>query len=89
MKLQLASLLALTFASQITLAGPTCTEDSKEKWQDKDAFQEKLKGEGYKIKVFKETKGNCYEIYGWNKEGQKVEIYFHPITGEKVKERID
>lgn len=37
----------------------------------------------YKIKLFKTTGGNCYEIYGWDKAGKKVEIYFNPVTGEK------
>ena len=32
------------------------------------------KAQGYKIKKFK-VDGNCYEIYGHNKEGKKVEIY--------------
>lgn len=75
--------------AQSAFAGPKCTEEPKDKWQNKEEFKQKLIDEGYKIKVFKKTKGNCYEIYGWDKEGKKVEIYFHPITGEKVKERIN
>lgn len=43
---------------------------------------------GYKIKKFKVTSGNCYEVYGWDKDGKKVEIYYNPITGEKVKEEV-
>ena len=43
----------------------------------------------YKIKNFKVTAGNCYEIYGWDKAGKKVEIYFNPVTGAKVKENIE
>ena len=41
---------------------------------------------GYKFKVFKVTTGNCYEIYGQNKTGQRAEVYFHPVTGEIVEE---
>ena len=66
-----------------------CTTEPKEKWQDQKAFQEKLKTDGYKIKVFKVTKGDCYEIYGWNKEGKKVEIYFNPVDGSVVKENLE
>lgn len=76
------------FFSLSAFAGPECTKEDKSKWQDQEKFQENLKSQGYKIKVFKVTKGNCYEIYGWNKEQKKVEIYFNPITGEKVKEEI-
>lgn len=86
MKTLIASLL--TLAALNASATTECTKEDKAKWQDQTKFQDKLKTEGYEIKVFKVTKGNCYEIYGKNKEGQKVEIYFNPITGEKVKTKI-
>jgi hypothetical protein len=41
---------------------------------------------GYKYRVFKVTSGNCYEIYGHNKAGERTEVYFHPITGGIVEE---
>lgn len=74
--------------STVTLAGPECTKEPKNKWKEQKAFEQSLKDQGYKIKVFKVTKGKCYEIYGWNKEEKKVEIYFNPVSGEKVKEKI-
>jgi hypothetical protein len=77
---------ALTSAAY---AGPKCTTEPKDKWQDQKAFQKSLEDQGYKIKVFKVTKGDCYEIYGWNKDGKKVEIYFDPVTAEKKKEVIN
>lgn len=86
MKLLIA-LFALSF-SGVAMAGPECTKEPKDKWKDQKAFEQSLKDQGYKIKVFKVTDGNCYEIYGWDKAGKKVEIYFNPITGEKVKEEI-
>ena len=52
-------------------------------------FQEQLKAEGYQIRTFKKTDGNCYEIYGKNKEGKRVEIYFDTKTGKPVKSEID
>jgi cytochrome b len=35
------------------------------------------------------TKGNCCEIYGWDKDLQKVETYFDPVSGkpQKTKDR--
>ena len=41
------------------------------------------------IKTFKVSKGKCYEIYGMDKNGKKVEIYFNPTDLKKVKEEID
>lgn len=82
-------LLSLAIASPLAFAGPQCTTADKAQWQDEAKFQENLKAEGYEIKKFKITSGNCYEIYGWNKDKQKVEIYFDPVTGKAVKSEID
>ncbi len=51
--------------------------------------QQQIKAMGYDIKKFKVTKTHCYEIYGWDKEKRKVEIYFDPTDLKKVKEEID
>ena len=75
--------------STTAFAATECTKENISKWQDQTKFQQNLKTEGYEIKVFKVTKGNCYEIYGKNKAGEKVEIYFNPVTGEKVKIKIE
>lgn len=81
--------MGLLSAASVAFAGPQCTAADRAEWQDEAAFQEKLKAEGYEIKVFKVTDGNCYEIYGWDKDRRKVEIYFDPVTGEAVKTEID
>ncbi|MGE3773262.1 MAG: PepSY domain-containing protein [Gammaproteobacteria bacterium] len=82
-------LLTLVFATPLAYAGPECTTADQAQWQDQTKFQEALVAQGYKIKKFKVTKGNCYEIYGWNKEGKKVEIYHDPVSGNAVKSRIE
>ncbi len=79
----------LALFSTVALAGPQCTEADKSTWLDQAKFQEDLKEKGYEIKVFKITDGNCYEIYGWNKNKKKVEIYFDPVSGKAVKEEIE
>ena len=43
-------------------------------------FKARLSADGYQIKTFKVSKGQCYEIYGFDKSGKKVEIYFDPAT---------
>jgi hypothetical protein len=82
-------LLSLVLASPLTFAATQCTTADKAQWQDQDKFQADLKAQGYKINKFKVTGGNCYEIYGFNKEGQKVEIYFDPVDGKVIKSEID
>lgn len=79
--------IMLTSMSLTTIqAAVECTTEPMTKWKDQVTFQKELE-KSYKIKEFKVTPGNCYEIYGWDKKGNKVEIYFNPVTGEIVKKR--
>lgn len=81
-------LLSLVIASPLAIAGPQCTSAERSQWQDPKAFQEQLKAQGYEISKFKITDGNCYEIYGFDKDKCKVEIYHDPVTGKAVKTEI-
>ena len=83
MKTLMTSVLLLA-ASGIALASPACNAP-KEKWIPEAAFKKDLQAKGYQIKNFKVTSGNCYEIYGTNKAGKKVEIYFDPETAKVLK----
>ena len=40
-----------------------------------------------RIKTFKVTKNDCYEIYGFDKDGKRVEIYFNPETGAELERK--
>ena len=68
-------------------ASDKCNEP-KETWINEADFKARLEAEGYQIKKFKVDDG-CYEIYGTNKEGQKVEVYFNPATAEVVKSKTE
>lgn len=76
--------LVFTMLAGPALAGPTCTSEPKSKWLSEGAMKSKIDALGYSYKVFKVTKGNCYEIYGRDKAGQRIEVYFHPVTGAVV-----
>jgi hypothetical protein len=78
--------LALVGATTSAYAKKDCTNEPKEKWMQEADFKKKVESEGYKISKFKQP-GTCYEIYGTNKEGKKVEIYFNPVDGSIVKEK--
>lgn len=78
--------LVISMMAGSAFAGPSCTSEPKTKWMSETDMKAKLATQGYKYKVFKVTTGNCYEIYGQNEKGQRVEIYFHPITGAVVQE---
>lgn len=83
MKTLLATVLALSFAG-VAVAKSSCTDQPKDKWMSEADFKKKVEAEGYKIKRFKQP-GTCYEIYGTDKDGKKVEIYFNPVDGTIVK----
>ncbi|SEI80032.1 hypothetical protein SAMN05421831_110120 [Allopseudospirillum japonicum] len=86
-KVILASVLFA--AASTAMAGPQCTEGKNDNWISEQDMQARIAEMGYEVKKFKVSKGNCYEIYGWDKEGRKVEVYFHPETGEVVKSEIE
>lgn len=48
----------------------------------------RLEAEGCKIRKFK-VDGNCYEIYGHDKNGKKVEIYDDTKTLAVVKSEVE
>lgn len=83
---QLFMVLALLGASTSAFAKKDCTKEPKSKWMSEADFKKKVEAEGYKISKFKQP-GTCFEIYGTNKEGKKVEIYFNPVDGSIVKEK--
>ena len=78
--------IALLSTCGAAIAEPKCTTEPKEKWLSESAMKAKVAELGYRSKVFKVTKGNCYEVYGLDKAGKRIEVYFHPISGAVVEE---
>ena len=70
------------------LAGPDCTKEPQDKWLTEEAMKAKITEMGYTFDVFK-IEDTCYEIYGKNKDGKQVEVYFNPVTAEIVKEEVE
>lgn len=77
-------LSGLVLLASVAHAKKSCTNEPKDKWMSEEAFKAKVEAEGYTIKKFKQP-GTCYEIYGTDKDGKKVEIYFNPVDGSIVK----
>ena len=80
-------LVVLLLASTGAFAGANCTKYPKAEWMPEAEAKAKLEAQGYKIKKFK-VDGNCYEIYGENKEGKKAEVYFDVKTLAVIKSEI-
>ncbi len=86
MKRSLITFAFAATAATVATAGPACHVPQAQ-WMKEGDFKAKLEQQGYQIKTFKVSKGQCYEIYGFDKGGQKVEIYFDPQTGAVVASR--
>ena len=57
-----------------------CTTAARSEWIDEEEMKLLVLHRGYRIKTFKVSKTNCYEVYGFDKENRVVEAYFDPIT---------
>jgi len=79
--------LALGF-SGAAFAKADCTAHPKSEWMKESDAKAQLEAQGYKIRKFK-VDGNCYEIYGHDKNGKKVEIYYDTKTLAVVKSEVE
>lgn len=86
-KIALATLL-LT-GSAAALAETQCTDTASDEWISQADMKERIREMGYEIKEFKVTDGNCYEIYGWDEQKRRVEIYFNPVDASIVKQEVE
>lgn len=67
-------------------AKKSCTDEPKSKWMSEEAFKKKAMEDGYTIRKFKQP-GTCYEIYGTDRDGKNVEVYFNPVDGTVSKRK--
>lgn len=74
----LALLGAATFTQATGLA--TCESGPKSGWQPQEKLEKMLIDQnGWKIRRIKED-GGCYEVYAFDKNGDRVNAYYHPVT---------
>ncbi|MEN9724085.1 MAG: hypothetical protein RJB38_2071 [Pseudomonadota bacterium] len=73
--------------SEIANGGADCLSHPKSEWISEGEMKKRLEEQGYQIKKFK-VDGNCYEIYGKDRDGKRVEIYFDTKTGAVVKSQV-
>lgn len=77
--------LCLTLATAGALAqhAERCDPIPKAEWKPQAELERKLRNEGWTISRVKIENG-CYEVYGKNATGRKMETFFHPKTFEVV-----
>ena len=62
-----------------------CEPIPKEEMKPQMELQRKLISEGWKVRQVKNFNG-CYEVYGFNSTGKRVEAFFNPKTFVKIGE---
>lgn len=80
--------VAVALVAPAAIARPKCTDAPQSQWLPQKTMQDRITKAGYTIDKFK-VSGTCYEIYGKDKNGRRVEIYYDPTDGSVVKERDD
>ena len=85
--IRIALLIVMSLTGGSVYASANCPKYPKAEWMSQSDAKAKIEAQGYKIRKFK-VDGNCYEIYGTNKDGKKAEVYFDAKTLEVVKAEI-
>ena len=80
----LISTVALAFAGAAQAQhAERCEPIPKDQWRPQAELERKLTDMGWKIRRVKIENG-CYEVYGTDEKGGKVEVFFHPKTFDRV-----
>ena len=75
-----AAVLCATLATSAQATGlATCDSGAREGWQSQAKLEKMLLAQQWKVRRIK-VDGGCYEVYGFNEKGERVEAYFHPVT---------
>jgi hypothetical protein len=84
--LKILGLVVIAGAASSALAGEKghCADAARDKWLPETAIKGKLSALGYEIRKI-EAENGCYEVKATDKNGAKVELYVHPVTGEVIK----
>jgi hypothetical protein len=75
---------ALAIGSPALATGKmTCKAGPQSGWKSQKVLQQTLVKQGWQVRKSK-VDGGCYEVYGTDPQGNRVEAYFHPVTLEKL-----
>ena len=88
--LKILGFVAVFGAASSALASETgrCGDAARDKWLPEAAIKVKMSGLGYDVRKI-EAENGCYEVKGIDKNGAKVELYVHPVTGEVIKPSVE
>lgn len=65
-----------------------CTTLPGQTWMGEERIKAVFGASDYLRADLKMSKTNCYEFYAIKKNGDIVEAYYHPVTGELVRRNV-
>ena len=77
------TILGLTTSAQAGSLGKPCTTAAQKQWLSLEALQSKVEALGYKVQKAK-LKNACGELYALDKNGNRVELFVDPTSGQIV-----
>lgn len=60
-----------------------CPNEPKAEWRPQMELQKKLSDRGWRVRQVK-VFNTCYEVYGFDDKGERVEAFFNPRTFEPI-----
>ena len=82
--LTIAAALSIGVAAAPAAATGKMTCDAPQaQWKSLANLEASLKKQGWEVRKSK-VDGGCYEVYGTDPEGNRVEAYFHPVSFKKL-----
>ena len=77
-----STVLAFTTPAFAGANDPHCDSENGT-WMTKEDAKAKAKTMGYDSRKVK-TENGCYELYTTDKDGAKMEVFMHPVSGKIV-----
>ena len=71
--------LSVGLATPAAATGKMTCNAPQNSWKSMAALETKLKKDGWEVRKSK-VDGGCYEVYGTDPQGRRVEAYFHPVS---------
>ena len=66
-------------AAPASATGKMSCDAPQNSWKSMDTLQAQLVKQGWQVRKAK-VDGGCYEVYGTDPQGRRVEAYFHPVS---------
>lgn len=87
--MQIKLIAAILFAAVSTsaFADPQCTSEPRARWMATADMQARVEKLGFTVQRLEADDG-CYEVHATRKNGDRVKMKLHPITGAVVAEDV-